>query len=71
MCAYELIKNKFSSILIIEKGCNINQRNHKFSLSHYTEGVGGAGLYGDTKLCVSGEAGTKLTNFFRKVFLIN
>ncbi len=63
-CAYELTKNKLGPILIIEKGCDIPQRNHKFSLSHYTEGIGGPGLYGDAKLCVYGRAGTKLIHFF-------
>lgn len=68
-CAYELTKNKIGPILIVEKGCNVNRRNHKISLSHYTEGVGGPGLYGDAKLCVYGRAGTKLTKFFSENFL--
>jgi len=63
-CAYELTKNRLDPILIIEKGCDISKRNHKIFLSHYTEGVGGPGLYGDAKLCIYGRAGTKLTNFF-------
>ena len=63
-CAYELTKNKISPILIIEKGCSINKRNHRVFSSHYTEGVGGPGLYGDAKLCIYGQAGTRLTKFF-------
>ena len=68
-CAYELTKNKVGPVLMIEKGCNVNKRNHRFFLSHYTEGIGGPGLYGDAKLCVYGQAGTKLTNFFSENIL--
>ena len=68
-CAYELAKNKIGPILIIEKGLDINQRNHLTSLIQYAEGVGGPGLYGDAKLCIYGQAGTKLTNFYSEKFL--
>lgn len=68
-CAYELAKNKLGPVLMIEKGCDINKRDHKIFLSDYTEGVGGPGLYGDAKLCVYGLVGTKLTKFFSESIL--
>jgi uncharacterized FAD-dependent dehydrogenase len=68
-CAYELVKNKIDTILIVEKGCDIATRDHKAFLKDYTEGVGGPGLYGDAKFCIYGRAGTKLTKFFSKNFL--
>lgn len=68
-CAYELTKNKITPILILDKGINIERRNHKAFLNQYVEGIGGPGLYGDAKLCIYGRAGTKLTNFYSEKFL--
>ncbi|MEM4326082.1 MAG: NAD(P)-binding protein [Candidatus Pacearchaeota archaeon] len=65
-CAYELVKNDLGPILVLEKGVDIFERNHKNFLHHFTEGVGGPGLYGDAKLCVYGGAGTKLTEFYEE-----
>lgn len=64
--AYELVKNGIGPILILEKGVNIFERNHEKFLHHFTEGVGGAGMYGDAKLCVSGRAGTKLIELYKE-----
>jgi hypothetical protein len=68
-CAYELAKNKTAPILVLDKGINIEKRNHKVFLNQYVEGVGGPGLYGDAKLCIYGRAGTRLTNFYSEKFL--
>lgn len=65
-CAYELVKNNIGPILILEKGGKIFERNHINFLHHFVEGVGGAGMYGDAKLCLLGKAGTKLTEMYKE-----
>lgn len=65
-CAYELVKNNVGPVLILEKGGKISERNHINFLHHFIEGVGGAGMYGDAKLCLSGKAGTKLIEIYKE-----
>lgn len=63
--AYELVKQHFKgTITLVEQGLSMEERLSLGNTAHETfRGVGGPGFFSDGKICLSENAGTRLTNF--------